>query len=139
MWTCPNCNRIFTKTKQPHSCKKVSLESHFVNKPKAKKLFDYLLLHIEQHIGPYKIISLPCCIHLFGTYDFLAALPKKDDIEIRISLNCIVNTPKLIASVPLSSTMFKNCFTITSKKEIDTEFMDWIKQSYHFKDTNKYN
>lgn len=133
MWTCPKCNRIFSKTKQPHSCKQVSLKSHFENKPKARKLFDYLLLHIKQHIGPYKIISLPCCVHLFGTYDFLAVLPKKDGIEIRIALNCTVDTQKLIVSVPLSSTMYKNCFTITNEKDMDAEFMDWIKQSYHLK------
>lgn len=133
MWTCPNCSRIFKKTKQPHSCKRVSLESHFINKNKARILFDYLLQHIEQHIGTCKIIPLPCCIHLLGAYDFLAALPKKDGIEIRFALNRAVDSPKLKISVPVSSTMYKNCFMLTSKEEIDAECMDWIKESYHLK------
>ena len=42
MWTCPNCNRIFEREKQMHSCKKVSLEEHFKNKDKAQELFKFL-------------------------------------------------------------------------------------------------
>jgi len=53
-----------------------------VNKVIAKELFEYLLQKIELNIGKCKIVSLPCCVHLYGTYDFLAALPKKDSIEI---------------------------------------------------------
>lgn len=134
MWTCTNCNRIFEKANQPHSCKKVSVESHFINKTEAKDLFDYLLQQIEQNVGKCKIVSLPCCVHLFGTYDFLAVLPKKDGIEIRFALNRKIDTPRLKASVPMSRKVFKNCFYISNKNEIDSEFMGWLKESYHLKD-----
>jgi hypothetical protein len=133
MWTCSNCDRAFKRTNQPHSCKIVPIESHFKNKLKAKELFDYLLRQIEKNIGKCKIISLPCCVHLFGTYDFLAVLPQKNDIEIRFALDHIVDTPRLKAAVPMSGKVFKNCFTIDSKQEINSEFMGWIKKSYYFK------
>jgi len=134
MWTCSNCGREFNKTNQPHSCKKVSIESHFANKEKARELFDFLLARIEENIGRCKIISLPCCIHLFGSYDFLAALPKRDGIEIRFALNRVLNTPKLRESVPLSSKTFKNCFDVQNQQELDNEFMGWVKESYFLKD-----
>jgi hypothetical protein len=134
MWTCSTCSRVFGKTHQPHSCKKVSVESHFENKEKARALFDSLLRKIEERIGTCKIISLPCCIHLFGTYDFLAALPKKDGIEIRFALNRKLNTPRLKVSVLMSYKVFKNCFDIGRKEEIDSEFMGWVNESYHLKD-----
>jgi len=125
---------MFQKANQPHSCKKVLVGSHFKNKERAKELFDYLLRRIEESVGKCKIVSLPCCVHLFGTYDFLAVLPKKDRVEIRFSLGRKLNTPRLKVSVPLSSKAFKNCFDISSKQEIDGEFMDWLKESYHLKD-----
>jgi len=134
MWTCSNCGREFNKTNQPHSCKKVSIESHFANKEKARELFDFLLARIEENIGRCKIISLPCCIHLFGSYDFLAALPKRDGIEIRFALNRVLNTPKLRESIPLSSKTFKNCFDVQNQQELDNEFMGWVKESYFLKD-----
>ena len=133
MWTCPKCSRIFQKTNQPHSWQKVPLEKHFKNKEKARELFNYLAERINSKIGKCKIISIPCCVHLFGQYDFLAALPKKDRLEIRFALDRKLESPRLKQSVPLSSKTFKNCFDVTSKEEFDQEFMSWLKQSYYLK------
>jgi len=133
MWTCKTCGRIFKKERQIHSCQKVTIGSHFINKERAKELFDYLLKRIEKNIGKCKVISLPCCIHLFGNYDFLAALPKRDKIEIRFALDRVLKSQRLKIAVLLSSKTFKNCFDIHSKQEIDHEFMSWIKESYFLK------
>ena len=133
MWTCTKCERIFEKAKQPHSCHRIPLKEHFKNKEKAEKLFNYLVERVN-NIGKVKIISIPCCIHLFGKYDFLAALPKKDGLEIRFVLNRVLSGPRLKQSVPMSTNVFKNCFEITSEKEVDNEFIGWLEESYHLKD-----
>ena len=130
MWTCPECGRIFKRAKQPHSCKKVPLGDHFKDKEQAKQLFDYLVEQIEKKAGKVKIISIPCCVHLFGKYDFLAALPKKDRLEVRIALDRELKSPRLKQSVRMSSKRYKNCFDIRSKEEIDSELLGWIKGSY---------
>ena len=134
MWTCTNCGRIFEKTKQPHSCKKVPLAEHFKNKELAKELFEYLFKEINTKIGKSTIISLPCCIHLYGTYDFLAALPRKDGLEIRCGLDYVIKSPRNFQHVPVSATLTKNCVRVQSKEEIDGELLGWLKQSYHLKD-----
>jgi len=130
MWTCSHCNRTFRNTNQQHSCKIVPLELHFKNKEKAKELFDCLVQKTEKDIGKCRIVSLPCCFHLFGSYDFLAALPKKDGVEIRFALDRKLNTPRMKISVLMSSKIVKNCFDIHSKQEFDEEFMGWVKESY---------
>lgn len=130
MWTCPTCEREFQKNNQAHSCVKVSLESHFKNKEIARGLFDILIKRIEENIGKCKIVSLPCCVHLYGNFDFLAVLPKKDRVEIRFALNRKLNTPKLKVSVPMSSKVTKYCFDIYTEKELDDEFMGWLKEAY---------
>ncbi|MFC1726997.1 DUF5655 domain-containing protein [Patescibacteria group bacterium] len=134
MWTCSKCGRIFKKTKQPHSCRKIPLEQHFKNKEKAKDLFDFLVKQITSQIGECQIISLPCCVHLFGKNDFLAALPKKDRLEVRFALDRIIKSPRLKQVVPLSKKTFKNCFDIYSLEEFDDEFIEWLRQSYHLMD-----
>ncbi len=134
MWTCPKCGRIFEKSAQPHSCRKIPLEQHFQNKHQAKELFDFLVKQIEVKIGKCQTISLPCCIHLFGNYDFLAALPKKDRLEIRFGLDQKLDTPRLKQAVPMSAKVFKNCFDITTKREIDKELFNWLERAYHLKD-----
>jgi hypothetical protein len=134
MWTCSKCGRIFERTDQPHSCHKISLEQHFKNKENAKKLFNFLVRLINEKIGKCKIISLPCCVHLFGHYDFLAALPKKDRLEIRFTLNRILKSSRLKQSVPISSKNVKNCIDITGENEIDGELLNWLIEAYHLKD-----
>lgn len=133
MWTCPSCHRGFQRNQQIHSCRRVSVDSHFQNKPLAKDIFTHLLDQIHQTIGPCKVVSLPCCIHLFGNYDFLAALPKKDHLEIRFALNHPLHTPKLKVSVPLSSASFKHCFDVYNIQQLDDEFLNWLKESYLLK------
>lgn len=133
MWTCSKCGRIFKKTKQPHSCRKIPLAKHFKNKEHAKELYEYLLDQINDKAGPCKVISIPCCIHLFGKYDFIAILPKKYGLEIRFALDRKLKTERLKSSVPMSSKVFKNCFDIKNKEEIDNELLGYLKESYSLK------
>jgi hypothetical protein len=121
---------LFQRTNQPHSCKKVSVASHFKNKEKAKELFGFLLQRIEKNLGKCKVVSLPCCIHLFGTHDFLAVLPKKDKMEIRFALDRKLATPRVKTSVPIARNAIKYCFDIDSKEQIDNQILGWIKESY---------
>jgi hypothetical protein len=133
MWTCSKCGRIFEKENQPHSCHKTPLEVHFKNKDKAKEIFDYLVEQVNVKVGKCKIISIPCCVHLFGNYDFLAALPKKDKLEIRFALDRRLDSPRLKQAVPLSTKIFKNCFDITKTEEINNELIKWLNESYNLK------
>src|SRR4030042_5887379 len=118
MWNCHKCGRIFHKTAQPHSCHKIPLEQHFRNKDKAKELFDCLVRQINAKVGKCEVISIPCCVHLFGSYDFLAALPKKDRLEIRFALDRKLDTPRIKQCVKMSAKVFKNCLEITTTKEV---------------------
>ncbi|MBN2015340.1 hypothetical protein JW766_00725 [Candidatus Dojkabacteria bacterium] len=133
-WTCPKCGRIFAKKNQMHSCKKFPIEKHFEGKEEiAKPLFEYLKTKITTEIGPVKVISLPCCIHLFGCYDFIAILPKKDRIEVRFAWNEKIKNKRIDNCVPMSKSTYKICLDVRSGKEIDKELMGWLKESYNLK------
>jgi len=134
MWKCPNCNRTFEKNEQPHSCKTVTLDEHFHNKELAKNIFKHLVDTINTRVGKCEIISLPCCIHLFSNYDFLAAILKKDRLEIRIGLYRTLSGPRVKQTFPLSQTSYKNCLELKSDKEIDEELIGWLEESYHLKE-----
>jgi hypothetical protein len=134
MWTCPTCKRVFNKENQPHSCKIKPLSDHFKNKEKAKELFEYLFEYINTNVGKSKVISIPCCIHLFGKYDFMAVLPKKDKIEIRFALNKKIDNRLVKEQIPVSSKLFKICLEIYSKDDLDENIIDYFKTSYYLKD-----
>lgn len=133
MWTCSKCGRIFKKANQPHSCKKIPLKKHFKNKEKSEELFNYLLRQINSKVGRFKIISIPCCVHLFGKYDFLAILPKKNNLELRFAFGRRLRNSRLKNNIPMSKKTFKICLNVNSKKEIDKELIGWLKESYYLK------
>ncbi len=133
MWTCPKCQRIFEREGQQHSCQSVPLESHFAGKELAQEIFNYLLSEIEANIGKCKVISLPCCVHLFGRYDFLAALPKKDRLEIRFGLTRALKGKRVKIAVPTTQTLYKNCLDLHSKDDVDAELLAWLSEAYNLK------
>jgi hypothetical protein len=134
MWTCPNCGRIFKKANQPHSCKSIPLEEHFKGKPLARSLFDNLLERINGEIGECQVISIPCCVHLCGKYDFLAALPKRDCLEVRFALDREMVHPRIHHCVPMSTKVFKICLDLFTEQDIDGELMGWLQESYSLKE-----
>ncbi len=133
MWTCDKCKRVFKKRNQPHSCNTIPMENHFINKPFAKELYDYLLVQIKNKVGPYNSISLACCIHLYGNYDFLAILPHIDRIEIRFASPDTIKSNRIMKTVNLSKKLIKVCIDIKNKDEIDIELLKLLKDSYILK------
>jgi hypothetical protein len=134
MWQCPKCDRIFDRKDQPHSCETKPLGEHFKNKKQAKLIFDSLFDRINSDVGECKVISIPCCVHLYGKYDFLAALPKKDRLEIRFALSRVLDSPRLGQSVKVTTHSYKNCIDIHALEELDKELMAWVNEAYHLKD-----
>lgn len=134
MWTCSKCGRVFERKGQMHSCRKFPVKMHFKNKKEAEELYNNLLKIIKKRVGEFKIISLPCCIHLYGKYDFIALLPKKDKLEIRFSLDNEIKNSRIYISFPLSSKSFKNCLYVKKEEDINKELISWLKESYHLKD-----
>lgn len=134
MWSCPRCHREFNKVGQSHSCKTKMLDEHFKNKELAQELFSALIEAARAKVGACTIISLPCCVHLLGTYDFLAALPRKDRLEIRFALRRRLESSRVIQSVQLSKQSFKVCINLRSPDQIDDELISWMRESYCLKD-----
>jgi hypothetical protein len=84
-WACPVCSRSFACRNQWHSCQRVQIETHAPPDSVVRGLFDGLVAAIEATVGPCQLVSLPCCSHLAATGDFLAVLPRRDPLEIRLT------------------------------------------------------
>jgi len=131
MWTCPKCKREFLKNNQSHSCVVYPLENHFKGKEKiAKPLFDALVKAIEQNIGPVKIESLPCCIHIVSDYTFAAAWALKDKIRIDFRVDHKIDDPRVFKEVQMSPNRYLYYLNIENKKDIDKQLIEWLREGY---------
>jgi len=103
----------------------------------AKPLFNDLKSKIRKRIGPVKVISLPCCIHLFGLFDFAAVFPLKDKVRIHFVVNYKLNSPRIDKSAKYSANRYKYAVYIKDKKDIDKELVGWLEEAYHLRKTVK--
>ncbi|MCL5794855.1 MAG: DUF5655 domain-containing protein [Patescibacteria group bacterium] len=130
LWKCPKCHREFAKINQQHSCKIYPLENHFANKEYAKQLFDYLVKKIEKNIGPLKIESLPCCIHLVSNYTFGAVWTLRDRVRIDFRISAKIETKKKFKIIQMSPNRYLYYLDIFKKSEIDLELLSYLHESY---------
>jgi hypothetical protein len=133
-WRCPRCNRAFERTRQAHSCRTVSLEDHLRHGPIVQALFDRLVNEVERQIGRCEVVSLPCCIHLRGTYDFLAVLPKRDRLEVRFTLERRVESPRIDRSEQTSRAGHKHRLYLVAPEDVDAEFLGWVAEAYRLRE-----
>jgi hypothetical protein len=129
-WRCPVCQRIFRRARQPHSCRSVDLEDHFRRNKALRPLFGRLLDALHAQVGTCEVVSLPCCIHLFGTHDFAAVLPKKDRLEVRFALGRELKDPKVTRSAQIGRTAYKHSVDVAADGEIDETLLGWLREAY---------
>lgn len=129
-WRCPKCGRTFSRTGQPHSCSTVSLESHLPGGPQ-RALFERLLAEVNSKAGECEVLSLPCCIHLVGRYDFLAVLPRKKRLEIRFVLERELANPRVQRSARISKALYKHSVDVRTAEDVDEELLGWLREAYH--------
>lgn len=131
MWKCPKCKREFIKHNQSHSCVLFPIENHFKNKESSKILFTKLIKAIEDRIGEVKIESLPCCIHLVSSYTFSGVWILKDRIRLDFRVDYKIESKRMINQQNLSKNRNIYYIDIKDEKEIDSELLNWIKDSYN--------
>ena len=132
MWTCPKCKRDFFRINQSHSCVVYPIENHFKGKDKiVKQLFDDLVKRIENEIGPIKIESLPCCIHLVSNYTFGAVWALKDKIRIDFRIDSKIDAPRIYKQEKMSVNRYLYYLDIVDRNDIDKKLIGWIKKAYY--------
>lgn len=131
-WKCVRCGRSFEKEKQPHSCKIYPVEKHLAGKN--PELYDKLRAVIRKNAGPFKVESLPCCIHFVrGTFTFAAVYVLKNKIKIHFGLNRVLKSSRINKSAKMSSTKYLYSVDVSHEKEIDRELLGWIAEAYNLK------
>jgi hypothetical protein len=132
MWKCPNCSRKFEKINQMHSCKIYPVGRHFENKEESKKLYEEFLKTLKKEIGPYKIESLPCCIHIVDkktNFTYACVYAVKDGIKLHISLDYLPKSSKVEKYAKIGASKYKYRVFLKDKSDIDKELIGWIKES----------
>lgn len=135
IWKCPKCGREFERHNQAHSCKVYPLELHFKDKDASKTLYKKLCTEIGKEVGPFKVDSLECCIHLVSTSAFAAVKILQHKLQIDFSLNHEIKNKRFIKSLKMSENRYLYLLEITKEEEINDELLNWLQEAKKLKET----
>jgi len=132
MWKCPRCGRGFRKRNQQHSCAVYPVDKHFRGKEMiARPLYNRLTELIKKNIGPFRVESLPCCIHLVSNYTFAAVYALQKKIRIHFTTDHRINSRRIDKFSRMSANRYLYSIGIEDEKEMDEELISWLKQAYN--------
>jgi hypothetical protein len=83
MWHCPECGKPFANRNSSHSCVRIPLDAHFVERPRARQLFDAFLAAVNATGDvPVDVIVSKGRIELMTRARFAGAVAHRDYIRI---------------------------------------------------------
>lgn len=131
MWTCPNCKRPFRNANQHHTCKLVSRDEIFDNRPPVLKAIYEHILGIVNTFGEYREEPIPYdVIRLKTKSTFLSVKRKKDHLEVSFFLDHLENIPPVTKYLQTSSRRFVHVVPVDSIEDIDDQLINWMHSSY---------
>jgi hypothetical protein len=134
LWKCPKCGRQFEKIKQQHSCAIYPVAKHLKGKKLATELYNELGMKIKKVAGPFRIESLPCCIHFVKVaFTFAAAYAMKDRLRLHIGLDHKISSKRIRKYAQTAASKYAYELDVMDKKEIDKELLAWLKEAYNMK------
>lgn len=128
LWTCPRCGKHYVTRNMWHSCVIVALESHFVDRPRARQLFEAYRAAVESQ-GPITISVSKTRIEFMTRARFTGAIVRRDHIKSTLWMKRRVDSPRFTMVEQLGPHDWLHHFAIRDESEIDDELMALVKES----------
>jgi hypothetical protein len=133
MWTCPKCERSFTRRAQPHSCGNYSEERFLEGATETTRdLYERFKEEIES-IAPFLLAPAKRRMG-FQTRRIFAAIDSlgKDHLGGYIILNGEYSSPKFTRVTRVCETDVTHHFRIGSVEFFDEEFHEWLQMAFEY-------
>ena len=129
LWQCPTCRRKFAKQKQWHSCRPVSIEVHFTNKPaEVRRLFDALLAKLRS-FGHFRVDAVPSSVNLVAKHHFGGVRVLGDGLRIGFIPSHAIDSPRMRVA-RITSTSYGHSVKVTRKEDVDRELIGWLREAH---------
>jgi hypothetical protein len=122
LWTCPDCGKQYVTRNTWHSCVVVPLESHFVNRPRARQMFDAYVAALERD-GPITISVSKTRIEIMTRARFTGAVVRRDYLRASLWLKRRVDSPRFVKIEHFGGDDWGHYFEIRDESDIDDELM----------------
>lgn len=130
LWRCPVCGRRFAKRKQAHSCRPVSLDSHFEGKATPlKDLFEHLCKQLRR-FGPLRIDAVKTSINLIPKHHMGGVRVLRDRLHVGFVLGRRVQNPRILLKLQVSQSAYLYAVDIAKRDDLDPALLSLLKEAY---------
>jgi hypothetical protein len=129
-WKCPECGRSFSKVKQAHSCKVVSVESHFAKaEPHLRALYSQIEAILEA-LGPFDVAPTKSGITMRAKRSFAAVKVQRQALRVEFLLPRVLKNSRMRKTEVLSPRLVAHHLEVRSVADLDAELRGWLKEAY---------
>ena len=129
-WTCPNCERSFAKTHQPHSCQTPSTEVHFKGKdPVSMEIYNALVAQLRR-FGEFRVDAVKTSINLIHKYHFGSVTVQDEGLRLGFVSDEPIRSSRIVQTQELGPNRVGHSVKLKSPAEVDDELLGWLRTAH---------
>ena len=131
LWRCPKCGRRFANRNQTHTCDALyGLDHHFAGRePIVRELFDLVAAAVRS-IGPVIILPEKTRIAFQVRMSFAQVTPRKRWLDGHVVLARRLEHSRFRKIETFSPRNHVHVFRLERPDDVDTTFVDWLREAY---------
>ena len=129
-WKCPNCDRTFAKTHQPHSCQTASTEVHFKGKnPVAMEIYNALVAQLRR-FGEFRVDAVKTSINLIHKYHFGSVTVQDEELRLGFVSDEPIRSSRIVKTQELGPSRVGHSVKLRKASDVDGELLDWLRTAH---------
>jgi hypothetical protein len=130
-WTCPECGRLFGRSKQSHDCAPgMTLEEYFsTGPPHERPVFDAVMRHLER-VGPVHADVVSVGIFLKNPRKFAELRPMQRWVAVSFSLSRRARHPTIVRKVIEYRARYFHVANLAQPADLDDALCELLTAAY---------
>lgn len=131
-WTCPDCGRLFARTRQSHDCAPgLTLAEYFASGPAHERpVFDAVMAHLET-VGPVHTDVVSVGIFLKNPEKFAELRPMRRWVAVWFALRRRAQHRTIARKVIEAGGRFWHVANVAIPEQVDADLRDLLTEAYH--------
>lgn len=130
-WTCPRCEREFSREGQAHTCvPSGTVEETFAGRPLVQReIYDALLARLDP-VGETYVDAVSVGVFLRNDAKFAEVRPRARSVSLFLVLPRTLAHPRVARHIRISPGRIAHVFVLTSVDDVDAELSTWLTEAY---------
>ncbi|SDW63308.1 hypothetical protein SAMN05421504_1011108 [Amycolatopsis xylanica] len=130
-WTCPACDREFSRANQSHVCVPgCTVDESFAGRaPVQRAIYEALIEHVRS-LGPVHVDAVRIGVFLKNHTKFAEFRPKARCLSLELVLPRRVNEPRVFRQAEISEGRVVHTIKLTSITDVDPQLRAWLTEAY---------